>query len=219
MSEEVALDYLLEHAIAVISNTLLLRLIEAKRINIDPFDPERLGPTAYRICPDHLRFHIEDEEGLLIADRVVSLTDDVQRALRPGEYAVVSPRERITIDNGFVANFFPSSWCIENRLLVTAGRLDAGYEADLVFGVFNAGRSDVVLTNTFQLARVSFGWLGRGNIPVYVGNPPGAYIPELAKLRQREVELTGAEEDLRRQREEIVRLRNELLRKSQASQE
>ena len=216
MDNNTSLDSLLEHPIPVLSNGVLLTLMEAKLISIDPFDAERLGPTAYRICPHRLRFHFEDEEGLTVADRVVYLGADTERVLRPGEYAVVSPRERITIEGGFVADFFPSSWCIENRLVVTAGRLDAGYNADLVFGVYNAGRSDVVFTSTFQLARVSFGWMGRKNMPVYTGSPPGAYIPQLAKLREREAALNGAEEDLRRQRDEIAQLRDELLRKSQA---
>ena len=80
--------------------------------------------------------------------------------------------------------------------------------------MFNAGRSGVPLTTEFQLIRATFGWLGRNNIPVYTGALPGAYIPQMEKLRKREVELDQFEENLRRQRSEIRRLRDELLGKS-----
>nr|WP_294525202.1 hypothetical protein [uncultured Rhodopila sp.] len=210
MPTEDTIDDILEHPIPVLSNRLILGLIERGDLQIDPFQPERLGATSYQICPYRVRFHVEDEDGITLADKIVRLTPGIGRDLRPGEYAVVSPKERIRIAEGFVASFFPSSWCVENQLLLTVGRLDAGYTADLVFGVYNAGISDVRLTAQFQLARVSFGWLGRYNTPVYGGLPPGAYIPQLSKLREREAELNSEAERIREQREEVVRLRKDL---------
>lgn len=219
MDDNASLDTLLDAAIPVLSNHLILRLLEADCITIDPFDANKLAPTAYHICPHRLRFHTEDEDGIILADRAIRLHEGEGRDLRPGEYAVVSPRERITLTDGFVADFFPASWCVENKLVLTAGRLDAGYDGDLVFGVFNAGRLDVRLTRGFQLARVTFGWLGPGNTPVYTGRPPGAYIPELTKLRKREEDLDSAEQDLRRQKKEIARIREELLSQAEATKD
>lgn len=95
--------------------------------------------------------------------------------------------------------------------MVTAGRLDAGYEADLVFGVFNAGRSEILLTSEFQLIRVTFGWLGNQNMPTYAGAPPGAYIPQMEQLRRRETELDEAEKNIRRRRAEISQRKAQLL--------
>jgi hypothetical protein len=123
------------------------------------------------------------------------------------------PREKIVLAEGLVADFYPSSWCVERRLLLTAGRLDA-HNADLVFGVFNAGRDDVEFGVNVQLARATFAWLGRDNMPVYSGPPPGAYIPQLDQLRAREDALNSAEDALRAQREEIIRLRESLLAQS-----
>ena len=197
--------------IPVLSNRWILKLLEMGTINIEPFDSDLLGPTAYRLTPHRMRFHFRDEEDLLIAPEIVHLDADHGRELRPGEYGVISPRERISIAHGFVADFFPSSWCIENKLLVTAGRLDAGYEADLVFGVFNAGRSEILLTSEFQLIRVTFGWLGNQNMPTYAGAPPGAYIPQMEQLRRRETELDEAEKNIRRRRAEISQRKAQLL--------
>jgi deoxycytidine triphosphate deaminase len=177
--------------------------MDAGHISIDPFHAERLGPTSYRICPYRLRFNVEDEEGLRVPAQVSVLSAGKERELRSGEYAIVSPEEKISLSEGFVADFFPSSWCIENKLLITAGRLDTNYSADLVFGIFNAGRSDVILSNSTQLLRVTFGWLGSDNMPVYRGQPPGAYIPELNKLRARDADLEQAEAEIQRKRKEI----------------
>src|ERR1700687_2385715 len=108
--------------ISVLSNGLILRLLESGKITIDPFDVVHLAPTAYRLAPHRVRFHIQDEEGLLSLPEVVSLDTIGGRDLRPGEYAVVSPRERISLEPGLIADFFPSSWCIENNLLITVAR-------------------------------------------------------------------------------------------------
>ncbi len=210
MSDLAGFEEMLGGPIPVLSNRHVARLLEGGQLTIDPFEAGRLGPTSYRLCPYRLRYHFEDEEGLRPEDKSYLLDAEQGHALRPGEYAVVSPRERISLSQGLIADFFPSSWCIENKLVLTSGRLDAGYTADLVFGVFNGGRTDVILTPDFQLARVTFGWLGRANIPIYGGQPPGAYIPQLNKLREREAALDTAEEELRKQRAEIAQLREEL---------
>jgi deoxycytidine triphosphate deaminase len=204
---------LLDTPISVLSNASILQLLETKKIIIDPFDADHLGPTAYRLTPHRMRFHFEDEEGLLTTPEVIRLDADHGRELRPGEYGVVSPRESISVAEGFIVDFYPSSWCVENKLVITAGRLDAGYTEDLVFGVYNAGRSPVVLTAQFQLIRATFGWLGRSNLPVYKGPPPGAYIPQMEELRKREAELDAAEDHLQRQRAQIQQAREKLFGK------
>lgn len=200
MVDTTVLDELPDTPVPVLSNDWIGRLMGAKKIIIDPYDAERLAPTAYRLTSHRMRFYVRDEEGLHSIPEIINLENDNGRELRPGEYGVISPKEKIYLVDGFVADFYPSSWCIENNLLVTAGRLDARYNADLVFGVFNAGRSEVALTANFQLVRASFGWLGKKNIPSYDGPPPGAYIPQMEELRKREEQLDQQEEALRQAR-------------------
>ena len=106
--------------------------------------------------------------------------------LQPREHVVVAIRERITLTEGFVADFFPASACIEKGLVLVAGRLDANYEHAIVFGVFNASAVEVQLDPTKQLARITFGWLGNDNRPNYSGFKPGAYIDRIADLRKTE---------------------------------
>ena len=194
-------------AIPVLSNRLILYLIATDRITINPFNIDRLAPTAYQLCPHRVRYRIDDENGNPLEDTIIELVEDEWRDLRPGEYAVVSPIERITLAPGIVADFYPSSLCIEKELILTAGRLDENYQEDLVFGVFNAGRYNVRLTSEFQLTRVTFGWLGVKNIPLYSDEPPGTYIPDLALLRRRSVDINTSTTITPSQKKKIVRLK------------
>jgi deoxycytidine triphosphate deaminase len=72
-------------------------------------------------------------------------------------------RERIVMVDGFVGTFFPASRWIEYGLLFTMGRLDAHYEREIAFGVYNASRSPVRLTAAEAIARISFTWTGSDN--------------------------------------------------------
>ena len=73
MDETPSLDSVLRFPIPVLSNRLILRLMQEGRITIDPFNGEALVPTAYRLCPHRIRLHAEDEEGIPLADEVVQL--------------------------------------------------------------------------------------------------------------------------------------------------
>jgi len=42
--------------IPVLSNRWILKLLEMGTINIEPFDSDLLGPTAYRLTPHRMRF-------------------------------------------------------------------------------------------------------------------------------------------------------------------
>lgn len=156
--------------------------MEAGKLSITPFNGDQLAPTAYRLCPHRVKYVIWDDDGFEIP-QVTVLSDKKTKVLRPGEYVVVSPQEHIELGNGLIADFYPSSWCAERNLLVSSGRLDAGYTSELVFGVYNASRYDVELTKNFQLVRATFAWLGEHNMPTY-SKVPGAYLPQLNKLRQ-----------------------------------
>ena len=93
---------------------------------------------------------------------------------------------------------------------MTAGRLDAHYQGDLIFGLYNAGRVDVELTSATQIARVTFSWLGKDNMPQYVGRIPGAYNHRYQELREKEKELEEASAVLERQRTQIEAMRKAL---------
>ena len=179
-------------------------------VTIEGFHRNRLAPTAYQLKPYRIRVYNEDEEGLGPVTKVMNLSNVRAYTLMPGEYISVTPEEKISVAEGFIADFFPSSWCIENRIVLTLGRLDAHYEGDLVFGVFNAGRDSISLTRDFQLCRMTIAWLGKQNMPTYGKTPPGAYIKELAELRAEEMVLEEDAQALESRKEKIKEARDAL---------
>lgn len=196
------LRQLLAHPIPVLSNVRILNFMRDGMIRINPFAPEQLGPTCYRLRPGRIRF-IRYDEGLRDDGTIALHEDNVRYRLEPQEHVVVSINEEIEVSPGVVADFYPSSYCIEQRLVLTAGRLDAHYKHAIVFGVFNAGVDSVELTRDFQLARVTFGWLGQQNIPNYDGVPPGSYIHRIEDLRRRENELETQRQALESERHRL----------------
>lgn len=174
-------DLLGEQPVPILSNEMIEQCLSESVIRIKPFHSDLLGPTFYGLQPHAVRYHRYDNEGLLEHGRT-PLDEDLYR-LRPQEYVIVSIEEQITIPQGMVGQFYPASRCIERGLLLTSGRLDAGYERAIVFGVRNASEEDVILSPDRQIARISFCWMGDGHIPHYEDAQPGDYIEDIDRIR------------------------------------
>ena len=101
--------------------------------------------------------------------------------LEPKQYGVVKISNRIKLSDGIVGQFTPSSILIECGLLLTAGKLDQGYEGDIIFGLYNANSVKTVLTGSMKLAYISFYDL-RG-VSNSVGKYYEEYVREMAKQR------------------------------------
>jgi deoxycytidine triphosphate deaminase len=196
----------LSDPIPVLSNVMLEKLVASGLLRIDYFKKEMLGPTSYRIRPKKVRHHRRDEDEIILADGEVILGPDRSYSMGPGEYIVFSPEESFFLGEGMVADFYPSSWCVERNLCLTAGRLDANYHNSLVFGLYNAGRSDVEIKHVSQLARVTFGWLGSKNMPDYSGSKAGSYIDGVDRLRGVSAAFEELAEQIRNRQVELLAL-------------
>lgn len=205
MSNESELKEILKHPIPVLSNRLILEMMRLEKIKIGDYDPAMLGPTNYRLRANKVRFHQYHEDGFAVADGVVSLENGKDRVIHPGDYVVISPKETILLEEGLIAEFYPASFCIENSLVVTAGRLDAKYHNSLVFGLYNGGSEDFTIKSSTELLRVSFSWLGDYNIPNYSGFVPGAYIKKIEELRDAEQRISEVASQIAEQRAQIER--------------
>ena len=170
-----------EAPIPVLSNNLIRRCLDAGWIAIQPFDEKYLAPSAYRLRSYKVRYHRRDEDSLLDSGSI--LLSARAYALQPKENVVVSIEEQITLREGLVADFYAASGCIEQGLVLTAGRLEPHYEHAIVLGLFNASDEEIILSPDLQIARVTFGWLGAQNLPSYQGGGPGDYIKGVGKLR------------------------------------
>jgi deoxycytidine triphosphate deaminase len=213
MTDENELSEALKNPIPVLSNRLILEMMKMGKIKIGDYDPAMLGPTNYRLRANKVRFHQYHEDGFAVADGIVSLENGKDRVLHPGDSVVVSPKETILLDEGLIAEFYPASFCIENNLIVTAGRLDAKYHNSLVFGLYNAGSEDFTIKSSTEFLRVSFSWLGQLNMPNYSGFVPGAYIKKIEELRDAEQRIAEVAGQLAQQRAQIERQIEELTKK------
>lgn len=170
--------------IPILSNSQIRRFIDYGAIRITPFHSDQLAPTAYRLRPHSVRFQRRDEEGRIeVGTFPLSVRPYL---LQPKEHVVVSIEEEIEIERGLVGTFYPASGCVEAGLVLTAGRLDANYKYAIVFGVLNASDKEAILELNFQLARISFTWLGEDNQPEYSGDSPASYILHLDEKRKKE---------------------------------
>lgn len=145
------------YPLPIIPARVLINMMEAGQLSISNFDPARLSPTAYHLSPWRVRFH-QDLSGSA-EFRTMSLEDATYR-LVPGEGVVVSVRETIVVRRGIAGQFYPSSRCVEDGLILTSGRLEAGYRQAIILGVFNSSTRTVTLSPDYSLARVSFCWMG-----------------------------------------------------------
>ena len=128
--------------IPILSNSQILRFIECGAIRITPFHKDKLKPTVYHLFPHSVRFQRKLEE-----DKTETGTlslDEHPYALQPKEHVVVSIKEVIFIEFGLVGTFYPASWCVEEGLVLTAGRLDPHYDKAIVFGVLNAADKELI---------------------------------------------------------------------------
>ena len=199
----------LRYPLPVLSNTLIRELMDAKLINIDPFEPTRLSATEYRLCPSLVRFHRypEEEDGAIVDYGNVSIKADSPYILQPRESILVSPAEKIELAEGMVGEFYPSSLCIDQRLHLVAGRLHPGYRLGVVFGLQNTSDQEVRLYPDFQIARITFCWLGLDNLPDYSQQPkPATYVKNVDIVRKLEAEI---EDEIRRLEKKKKALRKE----------
>jgi len=170
--------------IPILSNSQIRRFMDHGAIRITPFHPDQLAPTAYRLRPHSVRFQRKREENEIeVGTFPLSIRPYL---LQPKEHVVVSIEEEIVIGKGLVGTFYPASGCVESGLVLTAGRLDADYRHAIVFGVLNASGKEATLDHDFQLARISFTWLGEDNQPEYSGDSPASYILHLDEKRKKE---------------------------------
>lgn len=174
-----------EVPVHTLSNVLVQKLIDKKIIRVENFERSRLGPTSYKLYAGKIRY-ISVDGDYISHENTIILNMRNTYTLKPGEHVVISPMEKFVLSPGLYVTFFPASFCIENRLLLTMGRLDADYQGEIVFGAYNSSPDPVEISSGFDLARASIGWTGPQNLPDYEGNVEHAsHIAE--KERQRKM--------------------------------
>lgn len=108
---------------------------------IDPFDADRVVNCAYelRLGP----------EGYVTSDagKKTKLEEGDQLKIPPGQFALLLTEERVTVPNnaiGFIS--IRSRFKIHGLVNVSGFHVDPGFNGQLVFSVYNAGGTDVIVS-------------------------------------------------------------------------
>jgi deoxycytidine triphosphate deaminase len=140
----------------LVSNRLLKQMIEAKEIDIDPFEDSMLKATHYTLQPG--RVLSRTPEGKWLNAHIFSESE--RYTLKPNEYVVVEVKQRVRIlRDGIVGRFITTSSHVEGGLLIIAGQIDFQYGSAgemLRFGVKNLLDSPNEIKRLTRLAHMEF---------------------------------------------------------------
>jgi len=127
---------------AFIGNTSLTKLLTGSDI-ISDFNPKRIKNGAYELSLGSQVFQTDSSPRA-----VKDLKDGEQIEIKPGQFALLLTKEYIKIPQNKIA-FISIKASIKFKGLVNVSgfHVDPGYEGKLLFSVYNAGPSNIILSN------------------------------------------------------------------------
>src|SRR5215218_8281261 len=95
----------------VLSDRTIARLVDERRIEIDPYDPTLLQPSSvdvrvdryFRVFRNHVYPHIDVREPQEDLTELVEIHDGKPFILHPGEFVLGSTLERVRLPDDLVA--------------------------------------------------------------------------------------------------------------------
>lgn len=160
----------------LLSREIVTQLVKEKMIGIDDFDSNEFGTAHYPVYPSQYLWAASGKKTL----HDFKINGD-KLEIEPHQYGMVKIRGRIQLPDGIVGQFTPSSTLIESGFLLTAGKLDQGYQGEILFGLFNANSSKCTLSNKMKIAHISFYDL-RG-VSNAIGQYQEEYLRQIGKER------------------------------------
>lgn len=115
-----------------------------KLVVIEPFSRKQLGLTAYTLVLGHQA---------VLGKQLMSLDDKTPLVLKPGEVAVISTQEFISLPLGLLGRILPIQNLAANGLLMTSAALvDPGYRGRLFLALRNVTSVNAVLNLNTEIA-------------------------------------------------------------------
>src|SRR4051812_25370000 len=172
---------------SVLSDGTILRLVEAGRITIDPWDPDRVQPASvdlrlgdsFRVFHNHRTTAIDLREPPSNLTEEVVVEDGVPFVIHPGEFALGRTLEWVELPDDIVARIEGKSSIGRLGLIVhaTAGFCDPGWKGTLTLELNNLTRVPIKLYAGLPIAQLSFMTL---DAPPARPSPPRAGLPSRA---------------------------------------
>jgi len=156
---------------SVLSDGTILRLVEAGRIKIDPWDPALVQPASVdlRLGSSFRVFHNHRASAIDLRDPPTNLTEEVKVAgdepfvIHPGEFCLGRTAEWVELPDDIVARIEGKSSLGRLGLIVhaTAGFCDPGWKGTLTLELNNLTRIPIKLYAGLLIAQLSFMTLDR----------------------------------------------------------
>jgi dCTP deaminase len=126
-----------------IGNENLTKLLNDGTKVIEPFNPKRILNGAYELSLGAEVFLTDDKH-----KKVKRLYDGEKIEIKPGQFALLLTKEYVKIPNNRIA-FISIKAGIKFKGLVNVSgfHVDPGFEGNLLFSVYNAGPSNIRLSN------------------------------------------------------------------------
>lgn len=150
----------------VLSDRTIKEELKKGRIVIDPMDENDIQPSSVDVHLDN-KFRVFRNHGYAFIDvrkpmgdltELVEIQDDVPFILHPGEFALGSTVEKITLPDDLVARLEGKSSLGRLGLLIhsTAGYIDPGWSGNITLELSNVANLPITLYYNMRIGQISF---------------------------------------------------------------
>ncbi|HEX6337263.1 MAG TPA: dCTP deaminase [Jiangellaceae bacterium] len=140
--------------------------VDAKRVILEPFDPDMVQPSSidlrldryFRVFENHRYPHIDPAEDQPDLTRLVEPAGEEPFVLHPGEFVLASTYEVVTLGNDLSARLEGKSSLGRLGLLThsTAGFIDAGFSGHLTLELSNVATLPIKLWPGMKIGQLCF---------------------------------------------------------------
>ncbi|AIY02550.1 Deoxycytidine triphosphate deaminase [Arthrobacter sp. PAMC 25486] len=140
--------------------------IDAKRIVLDPYDPSMVQPSSvdvridryFRLFDNHRYAYIDPAEDQPELTRLVEVDPDEAFILHPGEFALASTYETVTLPDNVAARLEGKSSLGRLGLLThsTAGFIDPGFSGHITLELSNMATLPIKLWPGMKIGQLCF---------------------------------------------------------------
>jgi dCTP deaminase len=150
----------------ILSDRDIRSAIEARRIEIDPFDPACVQPSSvdlhvdaqFRVFANSRYPYIDVKRDMPDLTELVKVPGDEPFILHPGEFVLGSTLERVRLPDDLVARLEGKSSLGRLGLLIhsTAGYVDPGWDGYLTLELSNVANLPITLYPGMKIGQISF---------------------------------------------------------------
>ena len=141
--------------------------VEAGEIGIDPFDEKQLQAATYDL-------RVGDQGATTSTKKLKSLKDDGYLLVNPGDFAVITVKEVITLGAQYTGRFGLRSKYANKGLLATTGpQVDPGFTGRLIIGLTNLTPTAVSIPHNDHVVSIEIHRLEQPTEKPYKGRYQG----------------------------------------------